>query len=68
MMYCEMSTAVLRDEDHLAVDVAPYPWTMKDGESWSDAALEGQIERLERALPLEEDAISEIGAAVASGG
>jgi len=64
-LYSKMSSQVLRDEDNCVVSVAPYPWSLKEGDTWSDETLQGQIKRLEEALPIEREALGEIEAALA---
>jgi ribosomal protein L20 len=60
----KMSSEVLRDEAHCVVTVAPYPWALKKGETWSDETLRGEIKRLEEALPIEREALRGIEAAL----
>ena len=43
---------------------APLPWSLKEGESWTGELREQEIGRLEAALPLEREAIQEIGQAL----
>lgn len=64
-LYDKMSNEVLRDEKNCVVTIAPYPWALKEGQAWSDEVLQGQIRRLEEALPLEREALGEIEAALA---
>jgi hypothetical protein len=64
-LYEQMSHQVLRDEEHGVVAVAPYPWSLSEGETWTEAAMKGQIERLEAALPIEQAAIATLEAALA---
>lgn len=40
--------------------IAPLPWSLKEGESWTSEMREQEIRRLEAALPLEREAIQEI--------
>ena len=59
-LYARMSNEVLRDEEHCVITVAPPPWSLKEGETWTNEMRQDQIERLETALPLEREAIQEI--------
>ena len=65
-LYDEMATRVLTDKEHCVVTVAPYPWGLKAGEQWQPAQIRQQVERLEKALPLEKAAIGEIEQALAA--
>lgn len=62
--YEEMATRILTDDDACALDVAPTPWYLKDRE-WDSNWRTKQIERLEKARPLEEKALTEIELALA---
>jgi hypothetical protein len=64
-LYHKMAKQVLRDEKHSVVTIAPYPWSLKKGETWTRAQRREQIERLEKALPLEREAVREIEKALA---
>jgi len=64
-LYEEMSFQVLRDEEQGVVAVAPYPWSLSESETWAEAAIEDQIERLEAAFPIERAAIASLEAALA---
>jgi len=64
-LFEKMSSQVLSDEKHCPVTVAPYPWALKGGEMWTSAVRQDQIKRLEEALPLEREAVAEIGKALA---
>jgi len=64
-LYDEMATRVLTDKEHSYIAVAPYPWGLKAGEQWQPAQIRQQVERLEKALPLEKAAIEEIQQALA---
>jgi len=63
--YDKLANHVLRDEKHCVVTVAPYPWALKPGESWTAETRQGQIQRLKAALPLEREALAEIEKALA---
>lgn len=63
-LYEKMAGQVLRDDTHGTADIAPYPSAMKPGQKWTDETRKEQIRRLEAALPLERQAMSEIEAAV----
>jgi len=47
------------------IEIAPYPWMLKEGETWSDEARRAQLHRLREAYPLERQAIAELEKAVA---
>jgi hypothetical protein len=66
--YDKLANHVLRDAQHCVVTVAPYPWTLKQGESWTAETRQGQIQRLKAALPLEREALAEIEKALAATG
>ena len=65
-LYDRMANAVLRDEEHCVVTIAPYAWALKEGETWTDEMLQEQIRRLEEALPIEREALAGIEAALAT--
>ena len=58
--YEKMSGQVLRDGEHCVLTVAPLPWSLKEGEAWTNEMRREQIQRLEAALPLERKAVQEI--------
>jgi hypothetical protein len=64
-LYERVSNEILRDQEHCVIAVAPAPWALKEGETWTNETRQGQIERLEAALPLERKAIQEIEQALA---
>ncbi|MHB0938679.1 MAG: hypothetical protein ACYC6A_19970 [Armatimonadota bacterium] len=64
-IYNDMADKVLSDREHAVIAVAPYPWGLKPGEQWLPAQIRQQVERLEKALPLEKAAIGEIEQALA---
>jgi hypothetical protein len=53
---------VLRDEEHGLIAIAPLPWSLKEGEAWTNEMRQEQLARLKAALPLEREAIQEIKA------
>ncbi|MFH1007293.1 MAG: hypothetical protein V1800_07310 [Candidatus Latescibacterota bacterium] len=63
-LYNKMANEVLRDEKNCVVTIAPYPWALRGGETWSDETLKGQIRRLEEAFPIEQEAIKQIEASL----
>jgi hypothetical protein len=65
-LFDRMANQVLRDEEHCVITVAPMPWSLKDGEAWTDEMRAAQVERLKAALPLEREAIGELRAALDS--
>ena len=64
--YRRMAGEVLRAPGRCSGEVAPYPWSLEDGETWSDDVRQAQIERLRAAIPLEHEAIDAIRAALAA--
>lgn len=48
--------------------IAPFPWMLAAGEAWGPERRDRQIERLERALPLEREAIAAIEEALTLAG
>ena len=65
-LYDRMSSQVLRDAEHCPATIAPLPWSLQEGQTWSNAMRDAQIERLEGAFPLEREAIEELSLALAS--
>jgi hypothetical protein len=63
-LYERMSSEVLRDKEHCVITVAPLPWSLKEGEAWTNEKRRNQMARLQAALPLEREAIQEIEAAL----
>lgn len=59
-LYAQMARKVLQDDDHCLLDIAPPPWHLKDGQTWTNEMRRAQIERLEAALPLEHQALQAI--------
>jgi hypothetical protein len=51
--------------DTCPVDVAPYPWMLKNGKKWDNAMRHHQADLLEQAISFEERAIAELKAASA---
>jgi hypothetical protein len=64
--YERMSSQVLQDSDHCLITIAPLPWSLKEGEAWTNEMRQDQIGRLEAALPLEREAIEEIEGTLAA--
>jgi hypothetical protein len=67
-LYAKMSNDVLRDKEHCVVTIAPHPWALKEGKSWTSEMRQEQIRRLDAALPLEREAVQEIEKALALAG
>jgi hypothetical protein len=65
-LYERMSNGILQDEEHCLIAIAPLPWSLGEGETWTNAMRQAQIERLEAALLLEREAIQELKAALGS--
>ena len=63
-LYERMAREVLTDADHCVLSVAPYPWSLGQGERWTASMRQDQIRRLGEALPLEREALNEIGRAL----
>jgi hypothetical protein len=64
-LYEKMATQVLTDERHCFTSIAPYPWSLKPGQTWTTEARAGEISRLQKALPLEREALRDIEKALA---
>jgi hypothetical protein len=64
--YETISHEVLRDEKHGSGTIAPSPWALKEGKTWTSQMRLDQIRRLNTALPLEREAIQEIETALDS--
>jgi len=62
--YEQMVACALCADGRSSVEIAPYPWMLKDGETWGDEARRAQIQRLQAAYPLERQAIAELEKAV----
>ena len=54
-LYKKMTGEVLCDSEHCVITIAPLPWSLKEGESWTNEVRAEQIRRLEAALPLERE-------------
>jgi hypothetical protein len=67
-LYEQMATQTLCDSEHCVIAIAPLPWSLKEGESWTTEMRADQIRRLEVALPLERAALQEIRAALGKEG
>ena len=57
--YDKMSHSVLSG-DVRPCEIAPYPWTLREGQAWSSKMRQDQLKRLRKALPLERKALKEI--------
>jgi hypothetical protein len=55
-----MSDRVLRDDAHCVISIAPLPWTLGEGETWTNEVRRDQIRRLEAAYRLECQAVREL--------
>ena len=64
-LYERMSSQVLQDEEHCMITIAPLPWSLQEGESWTGEMRAQEIRRLEAALSLEREALQEIEHALA---
>ena len=49
-------------------DIAPYPWSLKKGQSWTSAMRHEQAAILKEAFELDKQAVAEIESALAAGG
>lgn len=63
-LYEQISTQILRDNRQASGDIAPFPWSLKDGRTWSNDMRLSQIHRLRNAMEIENEAISEIEYAI----
>lgn len=45
-LYERMSSQVVQDDDHRQATIAPVLWSLQEGETWSDAMRDQQIQRL----------------------
>ncbi len=63
--YDYMIAGALCTDGKSSKDIAPYPRMLKDGETWRDEVRRAQIHRLQKAYPLERQAIAELEKAVA---
>ena len=59
-LYDRMSSEILQDSEHCLITIAPLPWSLKEGETWTNEMRQDQLARLETALLLEREAIQEI--------
>jgi hypothetical protein len=59
-LYARMSNEVLQDQEHCLITIAPLPWALRGGETWTNEMRRDQIGRLEAAMPLERQAVKEI--------
>lgn len=59
-LYEQIADRVLCDQENCLTAIAPYPWMLKEGQSWTRGHIEDQISRLQEALPLEREAIADI--------
>lgn len=64
-LYEQMVNGVLT-KDRCALEVAPTPWFLKEGQTWDAAMRRDQVARLKAALHLEKQAIAAIEKALAS--
>lgn len=64
-LYMRMANTVLTDDTHTTLAVAPYPWMLQPGDTWTPEQIQHEIGRLEKALPMEKQAIEEIRQALA---
>lgn len=63
-LYHKISAVVLSDPDTAPRALAPYPWMLRAGARWDSETRRNQVDRLERSLVLEREAIHEIRAAL----
>jgi hypothetical protein len=63
-LFDRMANQILRDEEACVITVAPAPWALKEGESWTDELRAAQMARLRAAMPLERAALGELRAAL----
>jgi hypothetical protein len=67
-LYEQMATEILTDPEHGVITVAPLPWLLGEGQSWTNEMRTDQIRRLEAALPVEREALGEIRTALGKEG
>ncbi len=65
-LYAKMSSEVLVDPKNCPLTIAPYPFSLKPGQTWTAEMRQEQVKRLQAALPIERQALAEIGQALAS--
>lgn len=59
-LYDQIATKVLQDKDRCLTDIAPFPFMMKPGQTWTSGMRNEQVRRLREAKALEIQAIGEI--------
>ena len=59
-IYEKMANEILTDDKNCVATIAPYGWSLKEGQKWTNEMRSDQLERLRTAYPLECDAIHEI--------
>lgn len=64
-LYTRMSDEVLT-ADKGTLEIAPYGWSLKPGQTWSSEMRADQVRRLRESLSLEREALAEIEAALVS--
>ena len=67
-LYDRMSNEVLRDKDTCVLSIAPLPWSLKEGETWTSEMRQDQLRRMNEAFLLEQQAIREIEEALGAMG
>ena len=65
-LYDRMAKEILADDAHCVTEIAPLPWMLGEGETWTAATHSDQMRRMRNALPLERQAVAELEAALAS--
>lgn len=59
-LYDQIANRILRDPKHTTTDIAPYPHTLKPGQTWDKPTRDEQIKRLRQALSIEQRALFEL--------
>ncbi|HRU05174.1 MAG TPA: hypothetical protein P5137_05300 [Candidatus Brocadiia bacterium] len=59
-IYDEMASRVLTGPGRGSMSIAPYAWSLKPGQEWTDEMRVEQVRRLEQGLGLERRAVAEI--------
>jgi len=63
-LFEQMANRILCDQENCPSAIAPYPWMLKEGQTWTAGQIEDQLSRLQEALPVEREAIADLGQAL----
>lgn len=64
-LYEQMANRILCDQENCLTAIAPFPWMLKEGETWTRNQIEDQVSRLKEAYALEREAITDLEQALA---